>query len=160
MDGVGLRSVWILFQDYPTDRIIDVNEISGGVLGREITRRCGNEGNHTNLRKSGQTTLKFLRTAITVRELAIEAGADLTNAAFIFSLPGREFVIRAGDGDWEFFFSEDDQGEVHGPCVRKGKTKTWFQQVRNGCSHVYRFLCSPRENLLSNSGPLALTEGH
>lgn len=148
-----------MVEDYPRDQIIEVNEISSGVLGREITKRCGNEGNHGNLKRSGQTTLRFLRAAITVREEAIEAGADLTNAAFIFSVPGREFVIRAGDGDWEFFLSEDDKDEIHGQCVRKGKTKTLLQSVWNGCRYVGRFVCSPREALTKTSRPLALTQG-
>lgn len=152
LSRVSLDSVLIPFQDYPSDRIIDVNEITSIVLGREITKRCGNEGNHGNLGKSGQRTLRFLQTTITVREEAIEAGANLTNAAFILALPGREFVIRAGDGDWEFFISEDDRGEIHGQCVREGKTKTWIQRVWNG----YRCL---RRSARSNGRRLALTEG-
>ena len=46
-------------------------------------------------------------------------GADLSNAAFIFLQSGREFVIQAGNVDWEFFFSEDLKYTVHGHCVRK-----------------------------------------
>ena len=151
---MSLDSVLIPFQDYPCDAIIDVYEITSIVLGREITKRCGNEGNHGNLGKSGQRTLRFLQTAITVREEAIEAGANLTNASFILALPGREFVIRAGDGDWEFFFSEDDQGEVHGQCVRKGKTKTWIQHIWNGSRYFGRSVCSR-----GRDRRLALTQG-
>ena len=44
--------------------------------------------------------------------------ADLTNAAFIISHLGKEFIIQAGNGDWEFFFSEDAKDVVHGRCVR------------------------------------------
>ena len=42
-------------------------------------------------------------------------GADLSNAAFIFSQPGRDFVIRLGD-----LFSEDLKITVHGHCFHKG----------------------------------------
>ena len=33
-------------------------------------------------------------------------GADLSNSAFIFSLPGRDFVIQTGNDDWEIFFQK------------------------------------------------------
>ena len=33
-------------------------------------------------------------------------GADISNAAFIFSQPGRDFVIQTGNDDWEIFFDE------------------------------------------------------
>ena len=33
-------------------------------------------------------------------------GTDLSNAAFIFSQPGRDFVIQTGNDDWEIFFDE------------------------------------------------------
>ena len=33
-------------------------------------------------------------------------GADLSNAAFIFSQPGRYFVIQTGNDDWEIFFQK------------------------------------------------------
>lgn len=151
-----------MVEDFPSDKIIDVVEISGGVLGREITERCGNEGNHANLKKSEETTLRFLRNAITVRAEAIEDGADLTNAAFIFMLPGREFVIRAGDGDWEYFFSDDDRNEVSGQCVRKGRKKPSQQDGWIGFRLFQNLFCSSREasatTTKEKTGVLALTE--
>ena len=42
----------------------------------------------------------------------------MSNAAFIFAQPGREFVIKAGGGDWEYHFSEDESGRIWGRCVR------------------------------------------
>ena len=32
-----------------------------------------------------------------------------------------QFIIQAGNGDWEFFFSEDGKDVVHGRCVRKSQ---------------------------------------
>lgn len=106
--------------DYPRDMIFYVKKISSTFLGREITKRCGNEGQHNNLEEKDKTTLRFLQAAISYISEATDLGADLSNAAFIFSQPGREFVIQAGNGDWEFFFSEDLNNTIHGHCVRKG----------------------------------------
>ena len=100
------------------------------ILGKEITKRCGNEGRHKDLKKSGETTLRFLQTAISFVPDAIKDGADLTNAAFIFAQPGREFVIKSGNGDWEFYFSEDDSDEILGRCVRTGR-RQFVQKVCN-----------------------------
>ncbi|KAL9965269.1 hypothetical protein ACROYT_G029044 [Oculina patagonica] len=119
-------------EDYPSDRRIRVNKISRTILGKEVTKQCGNEGRHGDLNKTGQTTLRFLRTAISFIPDAIDAGADLTNAAFIFAQPGREFVIEAGGGDWEFYFSEDEKDEIQGCCVRKGKTPSLRSSFWNG----------------------------
>lgn len=55
----------------------------------------------------------------------MDAGADLTNAAFIFAQPGSEFVIKAGGGDWEFYFTEESDGEIRGHCVRIGSFCRW-----------------------------------
>ena len=109
--------------------IFHVKKISSTFLGREITKRCGNEGQHNDLEEKDKTTLKFLQAAISYISEATNMGADLSNAVFIFSQPGREFVIQAGNGDWEFFFSEDLKNTVHGHCVRKASRGFW-----NSCS--------------------------
>lgn len=106
--------------DYPRDMIFYIKKISSTFLGREITKRCGNEGQHNDLEKNDKTTLKFLQAGISYISEATDMGADLSNAAFIFAQPGREFVFQAGNGDWEFFFSEDLNNTVHGHCVRRG----------------------------------------
>ena len=74
--------------------IFHVKKISSTFLGREITKRCGNEGQHNDLEEKDKTTLKFLQAAISYISVATNMGADLSNAAFIFSQPGKEFVIR------------------------------------------------------------------
>lgn len=123
--------------DYPEDMIFYVKKISSTFLGREITKRCGNEGQHNNLEEKDKTTLRFLQAAISYISEATDLGADLSNAAFIFSQPGREFVIQAGNGDWEFFFSEDLNNTVHGHCVRKGP-KQATRSFWNSCSSPHR----------------------
>ena len=105
--------------------IFHVKKISSTFLGREITKRCGNEGQHNDLEEKDKTTLKFLQAAISYISVATNMGADLSNAAFIFSQPGKEFVIQAGNGDWEFFFSEDLKNIIHGHCVRKASRGFW-----------------------------------
>ena len=145
-------------QDYPSDIIIDVSKITSAILGKEITKRCGNEGRHRNLNNRGQTTLRFLQNAISFIPEAVKAGADLTNAAFIFSQPGREFVVKAGRGDWEFFFSEDERDEIHGRCVRKGR-KPLLHKVWNNLKFICGRNSSPSEALTETNFPLAITRG-
>ena len=125
-------------KDYPSDRTIHVRKITRTVLGKEVTKQCGNEGRHKYLNTTGKTTLRFLQAAISHVTNAIEAGADLTNAAFIFAQPGREFVIKAGDGDWEFYFSEDANDEIQGCCVRKPYLSTFW----DGCKESIAWLGS------------------
>ncbi|KAJ7389458.1 hypothetical protein OS493_031427 [Desmophyllum pertusum] len=104
-------------QSYPLR--IYVDEITAPVLGRELVRRCGNEGQHRYLDAIGHTTLRFLRAAISFIPDALNDGGNMRNAAFILSQPGREFLIQAGSGDWEFYFSEYANGAIYGRCVRK-----------------------------------------
>lgn len=150
--------------DYPSDMILRVDKVSSTVLGKEIIKRCGIEGQHGNLNEEDQTTLRFLRAAISFISNANDMGADLTNAAFIISQPGREFIIQAGNGDWEFYFSEDARDVVHGHCVRKGP-KHWFSGTswKDCGSYVSNLFtgCSQSQNTTvqcSNyNRPLALT---
>ena len=39
--------------------------------------------------------------------MALEDGADLENAVFIFAQAGSEFVVEARGGEWEYYFSEE-----------------------------------------------------
>ena len=43
----------------------------------------------------------------------------MRNVAFILCQPRQEFLIQAGNGDWEFYFAEDVNGQIYGRCVRK-----------------------------------------
>lgn len=108
-------------KDYGKDVTIKVDKITAPVIGREITKRFGeDEEKWDNLSKADSVTFKFLKAAYSFIPEARNAGADLTNAAFIFQQIAREFVIKAGEGDWEFLFSEEEDSKIRGKCVRKG----------------------------------------
>ena len=49
--------------------------------------------------------VKFLKAAIRFFPQALEDGADLENVAFIFDLPGTQFILISGAGDWKYYFS-------------------------------------------------------
>ena len=116
---------------------IRVQEINGRAIGREITRRCGNEGQHLYLNDEDWTTLRFLRAANSFIPDARDDGADMRNCAFILRQPGREFVIISGNGDWEFDFCEDADGEIYGRCVRK----PFLRYVWDGVTSAVVRLC-------------------
>lgn len=149
------------FQDYPSNMTFYVKKISSIILGKEIIKWCGSEGKHKDLNEDDQTTLRFLQTAISFVSDAVNMGADLTNAAFIISQPGRQFVIQAGNGDWEFFFSEDANNVVHGRCVHKGP-KQVRRHIWNSCVSFVSNLGSANEEdipitaLAGRTGLLAL----
>ena len=110
-----------LYQDYNKDVIIEVQKITVPVIGKEITDRFGaDEEEWEKLDKTDRVTLKFLKAAHSFIPQAKEAGTDFENAAFIFAQVGKEFVIKSGNGDWEFYFSEEDDGKIRGKCFRKG----------------------------------------
>ncbi|XP_078381481.1 uncharacterized protein LOC144664251 [Oculina patagonica] len=106
-------------RQYSQNVRIRVKEITSPVLGSELIKRCGNEGQHSHLDEQGKATLKFLRAAISFIPEVIDAGGDLSNTSFIFAQPGREFVPIAGNGDWEFYFSQGSDDGIYGRCVRK-----------------------------------------
>lgn len=126
----------LLFKNYSRNVKIFVNEITGPVLGRELVRRCGNEGQHRYLDAAGSTTLRFLRAAISFIPDALDDGADMRNAAFILSQPGREFLIQAGDGDWEFYFAEDQYGQIYGRNVRKPFLRYMWDNAKSIVSRI------------------------
>lgn len=137
-----------LFKHYSRDVKIFVNEITPAALGRELVRRCGNEGRHRYLDAAGYTTLRFLRAAITFVPDALDDGADMCNAAFILSQPGREFLIQSGSGDWEFYFAEDQYGEIYGRNVRK----PLLRYVWDGAKSLVRRIGSAIGGLFSIAG--------
>ena len=82
------------------------------------------------------TTLRFLRAAISFIPDAMNDGADMRNAAFILSQPGREFIIQAGSGDWEFYFSVEEDGEIYGRCVCKPFWRYVWDGVKSLVSRI------------------------
>lgn len=41
----------------------------------------------------------------------------MRNVVFILYILFRFFVIIVGDGDWEYIFKEDEDGDIYGWCV-------------------------------------------
>ena len=76
-----------------------------------------------------QTTLEFLKAALYFLPTALEDGADLGNAVFLFAQAGSEFVIKAGNGDWEYYFSEEYPNQITGTCVRKPWLRFFWDKV-------------------------------
>ena len=128
-------------------------EITKISVGREKMRRCGNEGANYRRYREGiidyeeyletETTKQIMEAAISFIPDAEEDGADLTNAAFILSQPGRSFVIRAGDGNWEYVFEKEYDGEIYGRCVRKPFLRYIYNKATNIVSRFFSFVFSP-----------------
>ena len=117
-----------------------MGEITVPRLGQVLVRTCGNEGQHPYLSEAGKATLKFLRASITFVPFALDAGADMRNASFLFAQPGREFAIVAGKGDWEFCFSQNSDGDIFGHCVRKPRLRYIWDGVKSTVRRVGSFL--------------------
>ncbi|XP_068727004.1 uncharacterized protein [Montipora capricornis] len=120
-----------------------VPEITVPELGQVHLKTRGNEGQHRYLSEAEEVTLKFLNAAITFVPFALDAGADMRNASFLFSQPGREFAITAGKGDWEFYFSQNDEGDISGHCVRKPRLRYIWDRVRSVVSYLLPILGPP-----------------
>ena len=104
--------------------------------------RCGNEGQHSQ----GDVILQMLRAAISFVPEAKKEGADLTNAAFMFNHPGREFVVVSGDGDWQYEFSEEN-GKITSKC----SNKPWKYYIWEAMKAVWK--------VVKTVAPLAIAAG-
>ena len=136
---------------------IPVQEINGRAIGREITRRFGNEGQHRYLNDVDLTTLRFLRAANSFVHDAYDDGADMRNCAFILRQRGKEFVITAGNRDWEYDFCEEQNGVIYGRCVRKPFLRYFYDKAK---SCVVRLLSwGASKTLRGGSVFKALTSG-
>ncbi|CAH3150265.1 unnamed protein product, partial [Pocillopora meandrina] len=96
-----------------------------------------------------ETTIKFLKAAIHFLPMALDDGADLTNAVFLFAQAGKEFVVKAGRGDWEYYFSEDSINNIADKCVRRPRLRSIWIGITSTVSRV----CGP---LLSLGSTIAL----
>ncbi|XP_015780079.1 PREDICTED: uncharacterized protein LOC107357954 [Acropora digitifera] len=117
-----------------------VKEINGCTVGKEIIKRCGNEGHHPHLRSEDKATLRFLRAANSFIPDAENDGADMKNAAFILRQPGREFVLKSGNGDWEYDFCEDSDGQIYGRCIRKPLLSFVYDKTTSTVVRLVKFL--------------------
>lgn len=131
--------------DFEKNVRIVVYKITSPALGAEV-RKLESKG---RLTEHDRTTIKFFKAAINFLPTAMEDGADLTNALFIFAQPGREFTVKAGKGDWEYYFSEEGYNNITGKCVRR----PWLRFVWNGITSTVSRLCGP---LLSIGAAAAL----
>ena len=93
--------------------------------------------------KHDLTKIKFLKAAINFLPMAMEDGADLRNALFIFAQSGREFTVKAGKSDWEYYFSEDSTNTITGKCVRR----PWLRFIWNGITSTVSRVCGPMLSL-------------
>lgn len=125
-----------ILPDYPKDLRITVKKITSIALGNEI-EKIRDKG---RLSEYDQTGIRFLKGAIHFIPLALEDGADLENAAFIFATPGSQFVVTAGKGDWEYYFSEDDMRIITSRCVRRPWRWYLWDKVKSGFSRIVPFL--------------------
>ena len=145
---------------------IEFREISKVTIGQVEVRRCGNEGSAWRRYRDNEityeeynsieTTRKILRAARSFIPDAQEDGADMKNTAFILSIPGRDFVIKAGDGDWEYVFERGEDGEIYGRCVRETFPRYIYNKATNTIGRFFSFV----GNLLSlggSGGLLSLT---
>ena len=131
------------FQHFPENVTIKVPNINPVSLGKELLRRCGNEGQWPYNDAVTTTTLKFLQASISYIPLALETSADLSNAAFILSQPGNEFVIRSGNADWEFYFSQDYKGDISGKCLRKPYLRYYYDKISSTVRSILSLASAP-----------------
>ena len=125
-------------------RVCTIDERS---LAKEERSRCGNSiQRNQRLERQGiitpqvyedrETTRRILKAAISFIEDAEQDGANMKNAAFILFTSFRSFAIIAGDGDWEYTFKEDEDGDIYGRCVRQPLARYWYNKVKNTVSRV------------------------
>ena len=120
-----------------------VTEINGHIIGREIIKRCGNEGRHPSLGGEDKATLRFLRAANSFIPDAEDDGADMKNAAFILRRPGRGIVLKSGNGDWEYDFCEDSDGEIYGRCIRQPFLRYVYDKATSAVKRIFFLLGGP-----------------
>ncbi len=82
-------------------------------------------------RRCWQLTLQFLRAAISFIPVAMGDDANMRNAAFILTLPAGDFMIQAGNGDWEFVFTQEQDGNIYGRCVRQPVLRYMWDAFRS-----------------------------
>jgi len=139
---------------------IEVDEINGRAIGKEIRKRCGNEGQHLYLNDVDRTTLRFLRAAHSFIPDAKGDGANMRNCAFILRQPGRERVIISGNGDWEYDFCEEANREIYGRCVRMPFLRYAWDATKSAVVCIFRGIASTAAGFLTGGlygGSKALT---
>ena len=75
--------------------------------------------NKERLSEHNETSIKFLKEAISCIPLANEDGADFENIAFLFNPPAGHFIVIGGKSDWEYSFPDGGSSNITCKCVRK-----------------------------------------
>ena len=128
-----------------------VHKIDERNLAKEERSRCGNSiQRNQRLERQGiitpevyedrETTRRILKAAISFIEDAEQDGANMKNAAFILFTSFRSFAIIAGDGDWEYTFKEDEDGDIYGRSVRQPLMRYLYNKAKNTVSRVAGWL--------------------
>ena len=94
-----------------------MKKITAIALGEEVGQK--KIQNKERLSEHNETSIKFLKEAISCIPLADEDGADFENTAFLFNPPAGKFIVIAGKSDWEYYFSEGGSNNITCKCVRK-----------------------------------------
>ena len=95
-----------------------MEQINSYILGEKINSLQKGKAS-SNLSEFEQTLVEFLEAAIRSIPQALDDEANLENAVFIFALPGPQFALKSGAGDWEYYFSQDDNNKITMKCTRK-----------------------------------------
>ena len=93
-----------------------MKKITAIALVEEVKKKIQNK---EGLSDQDETSIKFLKEAINCIPLANKNRTDFENAAFIFNPPTGHFIVIAGKGDWEYYFSEGDSDNITCKCVCK-----------------------------------------
>lgn len=133
-----------LLKGFPEEAIIKVKQINPYILG-EMIYNLGKGKASSNLSEFEQTKVKFLKAAIHSISQVLDDGADLENAVFIVALPGLQFALKSGAGDWEYYFSQDDNNKIIRKCTRK----PWVYYVWDGIKFTYTIIPQILSTLLS-----------
>ena len=95
-----------------------MEQINSYILGEKINSLQKGKTS-SNLSEFEQTQVEFLEAAIRSIPQALDDEANLENGVFIFALPGPQFALKSGAGDWEYYFSQDDNNKITMKCTRK-----------------------------------------
>lgn len=130
--------------DFQSTYRINLKKITPYALGNEVDKIKNGRALHNQ----DKTSVQALKAAIDFMPKALEDGADLENAVFLFALAGREFVVQAGSGDWEYYFTGEYPGQITGRCVRK----PWLNFI---WEKVLSFVTGYSRTLMLTIDPLA-----
>lgn len=116
-----------------------MEQINSYILGEKINSLQKGKAS-SNLSEFEQKQVKFLEAAIRSIPQALDDEANLENAIFIFALPGRQFAFKSGAGDWEYYFSQDNNNKITVRCTRKPWVYNVWDVIKSACSIIPQLL--------------------